>query len=570
MQSGSPIVSDQISPTADAAAAATLRSLAWRSPSTPHGDGDNGGDNGFTGLDHAISPGVTAIDLASPPLCGGLCTNAGAHVDSGLLDRARSLVAALRYAGHDVGVLMSRSLDLFFEYLYPLTPLVHETSLKGALGEFISFTNSMSSGNHQGSHLEPWREPAFASVTAVAAASAFFLPKDIFPEGRSVCDILLSHSRASLNSYVEADLASPNANSLAVRYFHSNCLHAAGLPGQSWLVFGEASRLAQSMQLYDDNALAGLDPLEAELRRRAFWILYMGDKSAAILNNRPITIHKFSFESGITTTYPRAFHENEASVVSPTSNNPNVDSMPMSHARTLIEGFNANLRLWETSSDILLELRLIRDRQQQDRVDGSVALSSELGNVPAAVELQQISDLERQRLDRLYVRFVTCLDTLPPPLQSYTLALLSTDSSTTSSTTEAFRTNQCIVQCANLQVSVHCLRMILAQKLEVLAPSSLFGGSPGGLGHADLQKTEIARDMLRVIQEAPFWSLQVNGEPYVEKIRLIGASLLEIIHRNGSSPIAVRARADFTVLLDLLTRLDSRASDALRNDSGWA
>ncbi len=56
----------------------------------------------------------------------------------------------------------------------------------------------------------------------------------------------------------------------------------------------------------------------------------------------------------------------------------------------------------------------------------------------------------------------------------------------------------------------------------------------------------------------------------MEKIRLIGASLLAIIHRNQTSPLGARARSDFSVLLDILTRLDSKASDALRSDSTFA
>jgi hypothetical protein len=55
----------------------------------------------------------------------------------------------------------------------------------------------------------------------------------------------------------------------------------------------------------------------------------------------------------------------------------------------------------------------------------------------------------------------------------------------------------------------------------------------------------------------------------VEKIRLIGASLLAIIHRSETSPLSLRARNDFTILLDFLTRLDSKASDALRSGNSW-
>ncbi|RSM15168.1 hypothetical protein CDV31_005102 [Fusarium ambrosium] len=430
------------------------------------------------------------------------------------VQRWQDLSRALAFIANDLQSLVTRCFDLFFEYLYPLTPLVHEPSLRDSLSYFTTrFSTSENHANGTGL-METWPETAYTLITAVCAEAAFLLPKDLFPEGQSVGDLFLNASRSCLSHYLEADLENPNANSITIRYFHSNCLHAAGKPKYSWHIFGEATRLAQVMQLNEETSLEGLLPIEAELRRRAFWIVYMGDKSAAILNNRPITIHKFSFESGI--PLPTLL------VV----------------RKTCIEGFNANLRLWQNASDLLLELRLLQDREQR--------------GIPMPNQ-SLLTVEERNRLDTIYIRFITCLDDLPPYLQSYTFASLVEGPRETA--------NQFLIQCANLQVSVHCLRMVITQKLEGLPYYN------SGIEHADIRKTEIARDMLRVIQEAPFWSLQVNGEPYVEKIRLIGASLLEIMHRNGTSPIASRARSDFTVLLDLLTRLDSKASDALRNTS---
>ncbi|KAM0269553.1 hypothetical protein ACHAPA_004124 [Fusarium lateritium] len=469
-----------------------------------------------------------AVDLGlSPPLMVR-----SVSVDATVQQRWQNLSSTLAFITNDLQQFVTRCFDLFFEYLYPLTPLVHEPSLRDSLSYFTQFPISDSFSG--AGILELWPETTFTLITAVCAEAAFLLPKDLFPEGQSVADIFLNASRTCLNQYLEAELENPNANSITIRYFHSNCLHAAGKPKYSWHIFGEATRLAQVMQLNIETSLEGLQPVEAELRRRAFWIVYMGDKSAAILNNRPITIHKFSFESGITTAYPSGI-EDEAPVLSPGNLVTNSEVVRI----TCIEGFNANLRLWQNASDLLLELRLIQDRAQQD-----------LG-VRSLQPL--ISAQEKDHLDALYVRFITCLDDLPPYLQSYTFAALADGSRET--------TKQFLIQCANLQVSIHCLRMVITQKLENLPYYK------SEIGHSDLRKTEIARDMLRVIQEAPFWSLQVNGEPYVEKIRLTGASLLEIIHRNGSSPIAARARSDFAVLLDLLTRLDSKASDALRNTS---
>ncbi|GAO16631.1 hypothetical protein UVI_02012520 [Ustilaginoidea virens] len=272
------------------------------------------------------------------------------------------------------------------------------------------------------------------------------------------------------------------------------------------------------MRLHDEASLEGLPPIEAELRRRAFWIVYMGDKSAAILNNRPITMHKYCFDTGITTAYPTGIEDPSVSV-----GNANTMSSPGdSHARRFIAGFNANLKMWQAASDLLIQVRVFQDQK-----------SGELN--PADPPNQVLTEPERQRLDSLFVHFITSMDDLPPFLQAHTFPA-TTDGR--ASTTEA---NQFVIQCANLQVSFHCLHMVIIQKFEDIA---FF--APGA-EQADLRKTEI-----------------------VEKIRLIGATLLSIIHRNQASPLAARARGDFSVLLDVLTRLDSKASDALKNTSRWA
>lgn len=347
------------------------------------------------------------------------------------------------------------------------------------------------SGNHSASadildqatgvkYPELWPDSIFTIITATCAEAAFLLPKDIFPEGEGIADIFLQASRSCLAGYLEADLEYPNANSVAIRYFHSNCLHAAGKPKFSWHIFGEATRLAQVMQLHEEASLDGLLPLEAELRRRVFWIVYVGDKSAAILNNRPITIHKFSFESGITTAYPTGIEGEMATF-------PGVSDSRAAR-KSFIAGFEANLRLWQCASDLILEMRLLRNQRD----------TSVLGHRPPTTD-------ERGRLDSLYVSFMTCLDDLPPYLQANGVV------SSGSEENKLLR-KQFVIQFANLHVSLHCLRMVIAQKFE---DHELFAP---GVEHADMQllrKTEIARDMLRVIREAPFWALQVNGEPCV-------------------------------------------------------
>lgn len=405
-----------------------------------------------------------------------------------------------------------RCIDLFFDYLYPLTPLVYEPALREVLAYIFSqpipgmnqpspiaqLTPDPTAGTTPlsaaeswagfaqlngsravGSRLAPWADSTFTLVTAVCAEAAFMLPKDIFPEGESVSEIFLEASRDCLHQHLEADLENPTANSIAIRYFHSNCLHAAGKPKYSWHIFGEAIRLAQVMHLHEEASLEGLFPIEAEFRRRCFWILYLGDKSAAILNNRPITIHKYCFDTGITTLYPSGI-EDEFLI---TASEP--------PRKSFISGFNANVRLWQSAADLLLEIRVLQDQMMQHF----------RGNLPPN---HVLPSADRQHLDSLYVRFITCLDDLPPYLQSCTLAMAAMAEGNGSA-----ESKQYVIQCTNLQVTFHCLRMVITQKFEDL---SYFAP---GVEQADLRKSEIVRDMLRVMNEAPFWGLQANGEPNV-------------------------------------------------------
>ncbi|KAG5920959.1 hypothetical protein E4U42_006023 [Claviceps africana] len=470
--------------------------------------------------------------------------------------------------------VVERCFSLFFQYLYPLTPLIHEPSLREGFSVFASapsISSAIARENASVRHgiperiadalpsLKPpawprpsremlspvvgnealpfWHEATFTLITAVCAEAAFLLPKELFPEGEAVADLFLQASRNCLSSYLEADLESPNADSITIRYFHSNCFHAAGKPKISWHIFGEATRLTQMMRLYDESSLEGVPPVEAEMRRRAFWIVYMGDKSAAILNHRPITMHKYSFETGITTAYPTGIGDGSSASASGSD----VTTPSESHSRNFIIGFNANLKLWQTASDLIVQIRLFQDQKSIDlSVDDHAS--------------QALSKSERRRLDSLFVHFITCMDDLPPFLHASSTCPTAADSDIPS--TEA---NQFAIQRANLHVSFHCLRMVITQKFDDIASS--------GAEQADLRKTEIVRDMLRVMHEAPFWSLQANGEPNVEKIRLAGATLLSIICRNQASPVAVRARIDFGILLNILTRLNSKASDALKSTS---
>jgi hypothetical protein len=442
-------------------------------------------DAGLSVLDPTLSPATVHTVQSS------IADVASTRITSALqrwhaLERALSLPDSANHLERTI----NHCFELFFEYLYPLTPLVHEPSLRDGLRFFvtqgrISRADGLIYGVSSLKYPELWPDLSFTLITAVCAEAAFLLPKDIFPEGEGIADIFLQASRSCLATYLEADLEYPNANSVTIRYFHSNCMHAAGKPRLSWHIFGEATRLAQVMQMHEEDSLQGLTPLEVEFRRRAFWIAYIGDKSAAILNNRPITIHKYSFESGITIGYPTGIEDE--TILTPGSNVPDAENAQ----KSFIAGFNANIRLWQSASDILLEMRLLDGHKN--------------GNMLAR---QPPTPEECHRLDHLYVLFATSLDDLPSFLQYDQLVSHSNKDTQQLSRLTRLHT----IQAANVYVSLHCLKMVITQKFEEI---NYYPPPPNEM--LVLRKTDIARDLLQVIRDAPFWALQVNGEPCVSQ-----------------------------------------------------
>jgi len=116
------------------------------------------------------------------------------------------------------------------------------------------------------------------------------------------------------------------------------------------------------------------------------------------------------------------------------------------------------------------------------------------------------------------------------------------------------------IQRINLQVTFQSLSLIVLQRFLDLKLLPLLGLSSEPVMIA-LKKTEIAREMLLAIQTAPFEFLQINGESCVEKIRQVGASLLQISQTIKNERIVKRAELELPNLLNILARLDSRASD---------
>lgn len=235
---------------------------------------------GLPYVDLPSTPGFFARQSSSTPLEQWTClSNAVAQASS----PSTSLEAIVKQCA-----------DVFFDYLQPSTISVHEPTYRACLDRALETRPS-------GLDLTALE---FTLITAVCAKACFFVPSDLFPLGNCLGEVFLRASRACLKSFDEIDAENPCADSVTVRYLHSNCLHAYARPKVSWLVFGEAIRLVQGMRLYEERSYKALDPVEALKRRTIFWHLYVGDKSLSVLRGMPVTLSSHSFEEGISTQYP--------------------------------------------------------------------------------------------------------------------------------------------------------------------------------------------------------------------------------------------------------------------------
>ena len=410
-----------------------------------------------------------------------------------VFDCYNRLITAVHATYPDVPIetMVVECLDLYMQHLFPLMPLLHEATQRANLSLVpAAYGSPAHDWPTRGWAIDTAAEElrvmrSFALTTAICAEVASVLPASIYPRGPALAGPLLRASRDMLHFYLEKDVESPDSSSLIIRYFHCNCVHTTGKTRVSWYKLGEAIRLAQEMRLHDESSLVGLDPVETQLRRNIFWQLYTGDKSAAILNKRPFTLHDFNLDTPITTSFGA-----EVGTYGHTSLlDSGLERSTQTFQKHLKAGFDMCQRLWTAASGLLFDLHLIS------------ASSTTLVH-------QSLTPDQNAVLMDAYLSYVGVLDDMFPWTEE------NEGSEVIPEGARRFQQRSLSAQKANLMVTYHCLNLILLQKFAEAGMSHVVGISSEPLMLA-LRKTEIAQALLRVLQETPFEALQVNGEPCV-------------------------------------------------------
>ncbi|KAH7146197.1 hypothetical protein EDB81DRAFT_485640 [Dactylonectria macrodidyma] len=432
------------------------------------------------------------------------------RIRAGFIDH----VAAQLMSG-TVEDLVDRCIDLFMQFIFPNTPVCHEPTLRAGVALF-QLKDSADATQH------PILARTFTLVTALCALVLSVAPDSYIPQRATLALEFLRASRAMLLTYVEHDLERPDWTSLIIRVWQSSATqNVTGRNGEAHHYYSEASMLALHLRLYQEESVSWRTPLDAQLLRSNFWQLYLSDKSAAVLDDRCRLITEHVFEEDLTLL-------ERGSPEVPLLDMTRKQCSPLLDSR-FQEGHLLKRQIWRSGVSLVTAIGAIDDNSTADHVTG------------------------------LYLDFTGLIDGFPLWLWNPNQYL---DGEPGASVSEYHK--MCFwAQRSSIILSFHTLKLVILR-------ACIDHDVPGVMGfdHNELswhqRKLDISRDFLSELQMVPFDCIKMQGEPTVRRLRNVGTVLLEIVHNTNNESMKTRAQSQLVQLLDVLAKLDSRASDELR------
>ncbi|EGO56117.1 hypothetical protein NEUTE1DRAFT_44696 [Neurospora tetrasperma FGSC 2508] len=173
--------------------------------------------------------------------------------------------------------LIPKCVELFYQHLYPVMPVLYMPEIqrmdprvcdlpeKNLLFSLSALTCFRMSGHSLGAEDSPefWDQ------------AGRFLLNDCL-DVRKQYDL---YDNISLSTVVSSMF-------LASSFFETN------QSTKAWVYLREALTFAQELGLEDESTYAGLSPEEALCRQRVFWLLYVMERSFAILRNKPLMLRR--------------------------------------------------------------------------------------------------------------------------------------------------------------------------------------------------------------------------------------------------------------------------------------
>jgi hypothetical protein len=462
--------------------------------------------------------------------------------------------------------IVNHCILLYKQHVFGALPMCQESALRTAVRRFFPIDlSNVSDIRAQIAHCffasnESELVAALRSLTmltALCAAVIYVVPEQSVSNKHLTGALFLRASRSLLKIYEDYDLEHTDSSSMGIRLFHSSAIQSStGSQQLAFHVLNQAGLIAMRMRLYDETSLEGLEPLEENLRRNAFWQLYVCDKTAMVMKGRPVTIHEALFDTELSLSTKS---QNPISLFNHGENS----NGTVIEAR-LLDGFHLVRRLWAMAA------RLIHQMELSTRND----------NMRAADSIYACED--RKSLSEAYFEMITLANDSSP------WARFPTEGSIDASEGAEEHTFDILYrQRTSFLITVHSIKIfvmrcaILSGMPEVLGLSA----EPQSLA---MRQVELAQSLLSFLESVPFIHLRTEGEHcvsklasrrrqvydirvhadvcshvQVEKIRRVGSLLLEVAHGTDHEIIKSQATQCAMRLVDVLARLDSKTSDLI-------
>ncbi|KIK94343.1 hypothetical protein PAXRUDRAFT_143066 [Paxillus rubicundulus Ve08.2h10] len=412
---------------------------------------------------------------------------------------------------------------LFFDFVYPLTPCVHKPSFMADLQ----------------SHREE-RDPLFfALVMSMVASTLVQVPSSYLPMARSIVRKLAQMCCEASRHITIASYDPPTSMHVVTRYFDCVYHFCEGHDATQHAAFGEAAHIAITLRMHEEVSYEGLDPIESEVRRRTFWLLFGADKSMSILLGRPICLR----DEDCTVHFPK---ELDDGYITPSA------YLPQPHGRTaIVSGLNYISRIFALLGEILVRIRVDKRSPPQGqfataRLEEVQSLHSRilgaLMHAPEPLRLKQTHQLDRLPAEYggtgfRQATFAEVKDFFDNPKASRENAL-----------------NPFLVMQANLYVTQQLVRFVIEQYRDELV-TSLQGCIDDNRVAED--REAVASDLLNILHSIPIQSIATNGPSLVHKVRFVASTLLDTVRKADSAPAsAARAHAFLWDFLSILSEIE--------------
>ncbi|CAE6427039.1 hypothetical protein ACGC1H_004634 [Rhizoctonia solani] len=433
-------------------------------------------------------------------------------------------------------------IGVFFDLVYPLTPCVHRPSFMADLA-----------------NRREERDPLFfALVMSTLATTLMQAPRSYIPMDRPSVRRLAQQCHEASRHITVASYDPPTSMMVVIRYFDT-CYHfCEGHDATSHAAFGEAAHIAVTLHMHEEASYEGLDPIECEIRRRTFWLLFGADKSMSILLGRPICLR----DEDCTLHFPKEVDDEYITLNG---------IQPQPHGKTaIVSGLNYISRIFALLGEILVRIRVDKRSPPQGpfataRLEEVRSLHtricSALMHAPPALRLKPnpgrhgskglgYSSMTGQQDEYggagfRKAAFAEVKDFFDNPNASRANAM-----------------NPYLVMQANLYVTQQLVRYVIEQYREELV-SSMRQNSTDNFDAEALRsgssedREQIAIDLLNVLHSIPIQSIATNGPSLVHKVRFVASTLLDAVRKAETAPAsAARAHAYLWDFLSILSEIE--------------